>query len=47
MAEQKIHRVCGTGHFGVYTYEYVLDRDSVSIFSELSDRDVFLVNFEL
>ena len=29
------------------TYEYVLDRDSVSIFSVLAECDVFLVDYEL
>ena len=31
----------------VLPYEYVLDRDSISIFSVLAKRDVILVNFEL
>ena len=31
----------------VTTYEYVFDRDSISIFSVLAERDVVLVNFEL
>ena len=31
----------------VGTYEYVFDRDSISIFSVLAECDVVLVNFEL
>ena len=35
------------GDQGGASYEYVLDRDSVSIFAILAERDVFLVDFSV